>query len=297
MKSGLKVALFCLIFCVQLIALESAIAQPTVTAIGVDPLKKQSYDCLRTSRPKKNKVRITNLGNEKKRNVSRAKAKKNLIRSRNQAAKRRQKARQLRRQAKTQERKLLKKIILTPKNREKLEKLKERITKLDERLSDLGRDIVVLKESIKGVKGCGKALALNGNFQFVSGTGIDALERVMFFVGYYYLIDNWDETNEGLCIRRPGVSRPYKVNVLPPRTCLQKDTVQGSDKCFARAEEAFNGRYFVGVAFRNGIQEPGTCDPEPWRCSLSDALSKVNADVAGLSYELVGVIPNGGECG
>lgn len=290
----------CILFiqcCLSLAVVPSVThAQLSTTAIGVDPLRKQSYDCLRGENAKKNRVRITKLDTKATRSVARSKARRELIRSKRQAGNRLRKSIRLLKVARKQQSKLLKKLILTPKNQSKLDRLKERINNLDQRIGEFKGDLATIQEALEGVTECGKDLELNGSFQFISGTGVDALERTVFFAGYYFLINDWNESNEGLCVQFTGVSKPTKVLVHSPRECIQKDPVRGSDVCFLEAFDAFQGRYFVPVAFRNGVQDPGTCDPEPWQCSLSEAVGKVNEDLALKSYELVGVIPNGGEC-
>ena len=273
--------------------LSSVSAQLTVTGIGVDPLKDQAYSCVRYSNKSQNAIEVKGHKSNESKFYSVKQAQRAIKRSIKMVDRRRKKLRKSLKKVKNGIRKLSRKFILTPKNREKLELLRVRSENIEVRISILTSQIASLKETQRGITSCKKDELVASGFQIASGVVIDSRGRSNYFVGAHVSIDNWDTSKSVVCVKVDGRVRDYRVR--PPTSCLRTDPYDTS-RCLAVASDYLGSRHFVSAAGRSGPQDPGTCPGDPAMCSLAEATADVLKRISGVKYQIVGTAKSASDC-
>ncbi|MCB0333846.1 MAG: hypothetical protein KDD55_10140 [Bdellovibrionales bacterium] len=266
------------------------------TGIGTDPLTLENYGCVAAATKKKSKIQIESPSKGTLRIFSKRKAIAKTKRSLNQAKKRRNAARKSLAQQNKKLQRLLGKLIITAEVVAETEATQAQIATLTTRIGELDGHIAIIAELKKSINRCGEKNEIAGNFRLVSGTFAASNKKIFFYTYYIYVIDTWDEQFSRICVFDHKLGRERVVTPFSPNRCIVQDPVEGVDTCFAHPQNLFDGRWYVQVDGRAGYQEPGTCDPKPWMCSLSEAQAHLNAALNGVSFSFIGFLKNGEDC-
>ncbi len=278
-----------------------ALVFPSITyantvGIGTDPVTTENYSCVPGKTKKKSKIQVANSASGAMRLLSKKRAVAKNKRSLKQTIKRRKSVQKGLRKANKTLQRLLSKLIITNEVVAQTEATKLKVENLTLRVAELDSQVATLRELKKAIKRCGGNSGLNGNFTLVAGSFSASNNKIFFYSYYLYVIDNWDEQFSRICVFDNRSGRRVAVVPFSPKRCIAQDPVRGVDTCYANADDIFDGRWYVYVDGRSGYQDPGTCDPNPWMCSFSEAQGELDGAINGLSYTFVGFLRSGQDC-